>query len=106
MIARSWTARASRSGAAQYVEFFQKVLVPQLSTIEGHRGALVLERASGAEAIEITVLTFWDAMEAVTRFAGNAPDRAVVEPEARAVLTSFDSTVLHHAVVVNEVRGI
>jgi len=29
------------------------------------------------------------------RFAGDPPERAVVEPEARAVLRDYDSTVQH-----------
>jgi hypothetical protein len=38
-------------------------------------------------------------MEAVRRFAGAQPEKAVVEPEARAVLTDFDDSVTHFEVV-------
>jgi hypothetical protein len=34
------------------------------------------------------------------RFAGANPDIAVVEPDARAVLSSFDETVRHFDVIL------
>ena len=102
MIARRWTARATRGGAAAYTAFFERELVPQLRGIEGHMGALVMTR--DAEVVEITVLTFWASMEAIARFAGPSPDVAVVEPEARAVLQSFDDRVVHQAVAIDTLR--
>jgi hypothetical protein len=38
-------------------------------------------------------------MDAVRKFAGAKPENAVVEPEARAVLTDFDESVTHFEVV-------
>jgi len=76
---------------------------PALAAIDGHKGAYLLRRAVGGatqdEEIEFVVLTLWDSMEAVRRFAGDTPDKAVVEPEARAVLSSFDDLVTHFEVV-------
>jgi heme-degrading monooxygenase HmoA len=102
-IVRSWSARATREGADAYEVFFKTRLVPQLETIPGHRGALVLRRAA-ADLVEITVLTFWDSMDAIQRFAGETPNRAVVEDEARAVLVSFDELVRHDAIALDTVR--
>lgn len=103
MIARSFAARATASGAPAYVAFFRETLVPQLSAIAGHRGALVLTRNGGDGAVDITVTTFWDSMEAIARFAGESPERAVVEPEARAILTWFADEVAHHQVALSTV---
>jgi hypothetical protein len=44
------------------------------------------------------VLTLWDSMEAIRRFAGPEPNKAVIEPEARAALASFDEYVTHFEV--------
>jgi hypothetical protein len=38
-------------------------------------------------------------MEAVRKFAGKEPEKAVVEAEVRAVLTSFDDSVTHFEIV-------
>ena len=101
MIARSWTARASPEGATEYAAFFARILAPQLKAIPGHRGALVLDRAIENGQRELTVVTFWDDREAIARFAGATPDRAVVEAEAAALLTAFDTDVHHHQILVN-----
>ncbi len=98
-VVRSWSALATPDGALEYVAFFQKTLVPQLRRIPGHRGALVLRRPAD-DVIEITVLTFWESMDAVKRFAGDPPDRAVIEPEARAILLSVDERVKHLAIAL------
>jgi heme-degrading monooxygenase HmoA len=62
----------------------------------------VLTRAD-ADAVRITVLTFWDSMEAVRGFAGADTDRAVVEEEAQRLLLSFDETVQHDAIAVDTI---
>jgi hypothetical protein len=49
--------------------------------------------------VELVVLTLWESMEAVGKFAGVKPEKAVVEPEARAALTDFDETVTHFEIV-------
>jgi hypothetical protein len=43
-------------------------------------------------------VTLWDSLDSIRKFAGDAIDRAVVEPEARAVLSSFDDFVRHFEV--------
>jgi heme-degrading monooxygenase HmoA len=102
MIARTWTARATRAGAEAYAAFFEGTIVPQLERLEGQRGALLLTRDSiEPGATEVTVLTFWDSFDAIAAFAGSSLERAVVEPEARALLTSFDEAVRHHDVTVD-----
>jgi len=49
--------------------------------------------------VEVVVLTLWESMEAVRTFAGVEPERAVVEPEARAALTEFDNFVTHFEII-------
>ena len=48
--------------------------------------------------VEFLVMTFWDSMAAIRGFAGADPERAVVEPEARAVLAEYDNFVRHYEV--------
>jgi heme-degrading monooxygenase HmoA len=102
-IMRSWQARASKVGADAYVAFFRERLAPELARIPGYRGALVLRRTE-PDAVQITVQTFWESMDAVGRFAGANPSRAVVAGEARAALLSFDDTVRHDEVALDSRR--
>jgi heme-degrading monooxygenase HmoA len=97
MLARYFTATVSRANAPKYYAFFRDTLTPQLKTIPGHRGALVMSHAKG-DTVELLVLTFWESADAIRRFAGDTPDLAVVEPEARELLTSFDERITTYTV--------
>ncbi|HSZ61554.1 MAG TPA: YciI-like protein [Terriglobales bacterium] len=97
-ILRMWKARATVEKSGEYVDFVTTKLFRSLSAIDGHRGAYLLRREVDG-AIEFVVLTLWESMEAVQRFAGSKPERAVVEPEARAVLANYDDLVTHFEVV-------
>lgn len=95
MVARRWTALAEGSEQADgYVEHFERTVRPHLEGTNGFLGATV-ERVEADGAIEIVVVTRWESIDAITAFAGEDIDLAVVEPEARAVLSRFDDRVRH-----------
>ncbi len=99
-IHRTWSARATATNADRYVSFFEMTLTPELRRIEGFEGALVSTQppgATGAAPVTIDVCTMWSSMQAIALFAGATPERAVVEPEAQALLTSYDEQVVHRA---------
>jgi len=98
MILRMWRARATVEKSGDYIEHATRKVFPALGAIEGHRGAYLLQRAVDG-AVEFVVLTLWESMQAVRRFAGVKPEKAVVEPEARAALTDFDESATHFKVV-------
>jgi heme-degrading monooxygenase HmoA len=100
MIMRSWSGHATAAGADSYVAYFRGTLLHKLQNLDGHRGAMVLARSAGDD-VEVTVLTFWDSMASIHRFAGADPTAAVVEPEARAALKRFDPRVEHFDVLVD-----
>jgi hypothetical protein len=58
-----------------------------------------LLRRAVDDAIELVVLTLWESMGAIRKFAGVKPEKAVIEPEAKAILTSFDESVTHFEVI-------
>jgi septum formation protein len=106
IIVRMWRARATAEKSCEYVDHATKKVFPALRAIDGFRGAYLLRRTvEDVDGIELAVLTIWESMEAIRRFAGVKPERAVVEPEARAVLSSFDEVVTHFEVVHRSERG-
>ncbi len=48
-----------------------------------------------------TSITFFTSMDDVRAFAGEDPERAVVEQAARSALSRWDERVTHHEVAVN-----
>jgi heme-degrading monooxygenase HmoA len=100
VILRTWSARATKSGAEAYSSYFQKTLLPQLRELDGFSGAFLLARDDD-ELVELTAHTLWDSLESIRAFAGDDITTAVVEPEALAVLEHSDSTVVHRDVLLH-----
>jgi heme-degrading monooxygenase HmoA len=102
VIVRTFHATATAEGAAAYREHVTNAVLPTLRSIEGYQGGCLLERDGPADQLDLQVLTFWDSLEAIRRFAGASLDTAVVEPAAEAVLASYDPKVTHHTVTVTD----
>jgi uncharacterized protein len=101
---RLWKGCATAAKAGAYIQHVSEKVFPQIESIPGHRGAYLLRRSVNS-GIEFLVLTFWSSMDAVRLFAGPEPERAVVEPSARAVLSDFDEGVTHYEVVARTKEG-
>lgn len=64
----------------QYLSYWEQTGLREYKATEGLKDVLVLTREIG-DATEYVLITLWDSMEAVRRFAGPAPERAVYYPE-------------------------
>jgi hypothetical protein len=106
-VLRTWSARATPANADRYVDFFERALARELRAIPGFRGARVSTRQEpdATGAVVIDVVTEWASFEAIRRFAGPATDRAVVEPEAKSLLLSWDERVTHHGLRLRVAPG-
>jgi heme-degrading monooxygenase HmoA/uncharacterized protein YciI len=98
LILRMWRGNTTPQKSRDYVEHVTSKVLTALQAIDGHRGAYLLRR-SVDDAVEFVVLTLWESMDAVRKFAGPKPEKAVVEPDARAALTDFDKFVAHFEVL-------
>lgn len=98
MIARVWHGSTRPVDADRYVSHLRQHVVPALDAIDGFRGVHLLRRARG-DRVDFTVITMWESLEAIGRFAGKDPEVAVVAPEAQAILTAYDRRVAHYDVV-------
>lgn len=98
MVLRSWRGFAAVSEAQAYPRHLLRNVRPKLEELPGFQGLYLLSHRH-AEEIEFLVLTLWESMDAVRAFAGERPELAVVEPDARAALVRFDDTVQHYEVL-------
>ena len=103
-ILRMWRGRSSVENAGDYIRHATRTVFTKLPGVEGYREAYLLRRAING-AVEFVVLTLWDSMDAVRRFAGAEAANAVVEPEARSILTEFDEFVTHFEIVHHTQSG-
>jgi heme-degrading monooxygenase HmoA len=80
MIARIWQGRTRPSMGKSYLSYLNQTGLKDYKATEGFRDVLVLTRDIG-DVTEYVLITLWDSMEAVQRFAGPEPERAVYYPE-------------------------
>lgn len=95
MIARIWHGITPASKADEYVEFLQQSGVRDYQATEGNRGVHLLRRIEGDQA-HFLILTFWDSVESIKRFAGEDYEKARYYPEDEEYLLEFEETVTHY----------
>lgn len=69
MIARRWDGMVLVDSAEAYLRLMSEVVLPGYRATGGNRGAWCLSRADG-EVVHVEMLTFWDDVAAIRRFAG------------------------------------
>ncbi|MGH7504257.1 MAG: antibiotic biosynthesis monooxygenase [Longimicrobiales bacterium] len=95
MVVRTWRGRTRLEDVDAYLEYLEGTGLREYRATPGNRGVQVLRRDVGNEA-EFLILSTWDSMDAVRKFAGPTPDKAVFYPEDDRYLTDFDRDVRHY----------
>jgi len=98
MLARTWWGATRADDAESYLDYLRRTGLAAYGRIPGHRRTLTLRRINGDRA-EFLIVTLWDSLEAVRRFAGDDPGRAVFYPEDDHFLVARDDRVTHYEVV-------
>jgi hypothetical protein len=98
MILRSWRGAVRPQDAERYLAHQAGTGIREYRATAGNLGALVLRRPRG-DLVEVVTLSLWESMDAVRRFAGDEPDRAVFYPGDDALLAEKDLHVDHFEVV-------
>lgn len=99
MIARIWHGWTSPENADAYEEFLRTKMFPSIHRVPGYLGADLL-RSDSADEIAFVTITRFESLDAVKEFAGEDYEPAVVEPEARQLLSRFDERSEHYEVVI------
>jgi antibiotic biosynthesis monooxygenase (ABM) superfamily enzyme len=100
VIARLWHGWTAPENADAYEEFLRTKMFPSIHRVPGYLGADLLRGENGDEVAFVTITRF-ESLESVRAFAGEDYERAVVEPEARALLSRFDERSEHYEVVID-----
>jgi heme-degrading monooxygenase HmoA len=99
-IARIFRGQTLTSKADEY-ELYITPGIEKILATPGNRGVTVLRRADG-DRTEFLVVSYWDSVEAVKRFAGEDYQKPVLLPRDREYLTAEPS--VSHFEVKREVR--
>jgi antibiotic biosynthesis monooxygenase (ABM) superfamily enzyme len=100
VIARLWHGWTAPENADAYEEFLRTKMFPSIHRVPGYLGADLLRREDGAEVAFVTITRF-ESLQSVRAFAGEEYEEAVVEPEARRLLSRFDQRSEHYEIVLD-----
>ena len=101
MIARLWHGVTPASKADAYLDTLNQTGVRDLRATPGNRGVYVLRRTE-EDVAHFLLISLWDSMDAVKRFAGAEVDKARYYPEDREFLLEFEPMVIHYEVPVRD----
>jgi heme-degrading monooxygenase HmoA len=102
MIARIWRGHTRADDADVYVNYLRATGVETQRSVEGNLGSLVLRRLE-SETAEFWVISLWESMEAIERFAGERPEVAVYFPKDEEYLLELEPEVRHYELPVFEI---
>ncbi len=104
MIARHWRGWTRPENADAYESLLLDKILPSIRSIPGCQGGYLLRKNStqgeASAEVEFVVIHFFDSLTSLQDFAGQDYARAVIEPEARALLSRAEPLASHY-----ELRG-
>ena len=98
MIARIWHGFTIPKDADKYEKMLRESILPGIGRVVGYKGAQLLRRNHKTES-EFTIITYFENLKAVIAFAGEDYTKAVIEPEARKLLTRCNIRASHYDLV-------
>jgi heme-degrading monooxygenase HmoA len=101
VIARIWKGRTLAAKADAYEKYLNASGISKLLAIPGNLGVQMLRRTDG-DKVEFVVISFWESIEAVKRFAGPDYQKTVILEHDREYLIEVEPNVLHYDVVREE----
>jgi heme-degrading monooxygenase HmoA len=98
VISRQWRGLAHANQAQNYVEHLRTETFPALRKVPGFVDASILSRTL-TDGVEFLVVTRWESLDAIAKFAGADPEAAVVPAEVAALMIDYDRRVRHFEVI-------
>ena len=97
MIARIWQGRTLTAKADEYEKYLNATGVPQILKTQGNHGVEVLRRSDGTQT-EFVVISYWESVAAIRKFAGPEWQKPHVLARDREFLIEPEPVVLHYEV--------
>ncbi len=105
MIARIWRGRTRAEQSDDYLTFLEQTGFAEYRATDGNRGVLCLRREVDG-ASEFTLITLWDSMDAIRRFAGDEPELAKYYPDDPTYLLEMTRFVDHYEVAWRDLDAV
>jgi heme-degrading monooxygenase HmoA len=97
MISRHWIGTVKADKVQDYLAHLEHTVMPNLTSKKGLRNAYYLKRDVKG-GTEFLIVTEWDDVDSIKRFAGDDYEKAVVDPHARSMMITYDQKVRHYTI--------
>ena len=97
MIARIWHGRTKEEDFEAYTAFLKERAMPDYQHTEGFVKLIFLRALRDGEG-HFLLITFWEDVEAIKKFAGEDYEKAKYYPEDQDYLLEFEEEVTHYEV--------
>jgi heme-degrading monooxygenase HmoA len=101
MIARLWHGMTPAGKADEYLEYLQHTGIQDYRATEGNLSVQLLRRIEGEQA-HFLIVTLWESVEAIKKFAGEEYEKARYYPEDQDFLLEFEEQVVHYEVMSSQ----
>ena len=101
MIARIWHGKTRAKDYEAYSKFLKDRAIPDYKGTEGFKRLIFLRQLKGDEA-HFLLITFWENIDAIKKFAGEDYEKAKYYPEDNDFLLEFEENVEHYEVFAEE----
>jgi len=97
MIVRTWHGIVPIEKADGFKEYLQNTGVSEAKAVSGNRGVYIYNQSQN-EFEHFFMVSYWEDIESIRKFAGPNPHIAVTYPEDNEYCLISDPIVLHHEV--------
>ncbi|WP_298451732.1 antibiotic biosynthesis monooxygenase [uncultured Marinobacter sp.] len=105
MIAREWKCRVPEAHSEGFTGYLYETGIKDSSATPGFLGAQIFRR-SLAGKVELTLITYWDKLEAIKAFAGADISQARLYPEDEIYELEPDLSVQHYEVIEHQLSPV
>lgn len=100
LIARIWHGHTPAAKAEEYTQYLYTAGIKKIESIPGNRGVQMFRKID-AQYGDFTVISYWDSIDAIKRFAGEKYEQTHNLPKDSEYLIDMEPTVKHVEVIVN-----
>ena len=98
MISRNWTGIAKKERAREYILHLQNDTFKKLEKIKGFLNSRILYRDM-EEGTAFLIITEWESIEAIKKFAGEDYNLAVVPQLVKEMMIRYEHKVNHYQII-------
>jgi heme-degrading monooxygenase HmoA len=100
VIARVWHGRTSVTKADEYYEYLKEAGIKKIEAIPGNLGVQVF-RGTDGKVTDFTVISYWESLDAIRKFAGNDIEKTHSLPKDPEYLLEIEPKVKHYEVLLD-----